>query len=200
MSYILGGSLSYSQLDKWEKSPKAFLDTYVYLKPRFETKYTKFGKEIHDKLQNDAEGFEVIPKYTLREHNFRKILKTEEGDIELHGYIDSYEPAEDKWLDYKNTKKWTEKETAENQQLVFYGLYHQLETGRLGKGAIVHLETVEDPYLRLSGNVNIMWKTITQTEVDLLKRRIVAFQKWCKSYTLQNQELIEQQKAIYARK
>lgn len=165
--------LSYSALNLWKINKDDFRNRY-YLNIKFgENKYSLFGKEIHQQLEQGAEHLLHIPRYPKHEVEIR----SEVGGVPILAYLDSFHPDEKRFLDYKTgMKKWTQKQVDDLLQLPFYSMLVEREYGFVHpETKIVWLETrlvkstgllTQGDTLELSGRHEVFTREISAAERD----------------------------------
>ena len=131
--------LSFSALDLFDRDIEKFRAIYYFDEPRLDTVYTRFGKNVHEKIEKD-EDFQNL-RLDVQE---KKIFTSYKG-IPLLGFIDTYseKKADLDFADYKTgLKPWTQERAEKSRQLPFYSLLISLSENReANNAAIIWLET-----------------------------------------------------------
>ena len=185
--YYADGKLSASQLALWDSSKASYIKHYINGEERFETKYMRFGSELHEVLETGASQDETmhflsqtLPKYREQELHLEAKTKIGKKDIVLHGYLDGYE--DDKILDYKTGKgDWSVQDVADRLQFKFYSYLHLLVFGELPKEIrVIHIKTGEtvDGRVYATGEVSEYVHVPTSQDVEDVKKVIAEFLDW----------------------
>lgn len=192
--------LSYSAWSLWKKDKASFRRRYYEGEKGFETKETIFGKEIAKLLESDDVKhhpvLSKVPRYAISEYE----IKTEYKGIKILGYIDSFDPVEFAFLEYKSghaskdgKPPWDVVKVQRHEQLVFYNAFIRLMHGKAKrKCKLVWIETElanktsmfkgikltsSRKEVRLTGRVEIFERTIFKYETDRLLKDIVKVAK-----------------------
>ena len=165
------GYISYSSMSLLESSEKTWIERYVYGKPSFESKYTRFGSYVDEEIQKGKSDDPMVdmviglaPRYKYFQYKVMAML----GDIKLLGYIDTYEPY--KLDDYKTGKvKWTQSKADKSDQLLFYATEIYILKKKIPECGITWLETKDsiDGGVELTGKVQTF--KVIFSMVDILK-------------------------------
>lgn len=116
---------SWSQHSAWEYDKFAWYDRYILGNSTPSTPALEFGKKFADSVEWGTPMAPVII-YPIVEHG----LKAKLDDLELVGYLDSWDPENKKLAEYKTgVKKWDQKRVDNHHQLTFYALLHYLVDG-----------------------------------------------------------------------
>ena len=174
---------SWSQLSLWESSPKAYVDRYIHNKPMFETKALLYGKKFADDmeaLESDDPVIEnmiqKVPRGVVREFEIRADF---EG-IELIGYEDA--DAIGGFIEYKTGPKPWDQDRADNHgQLHFYALIRKLIGISCTNAELVWLPT---DGTKFTGEVKIFEVSITEKQIENIKKRISKAIKEIKEYKI----------------
>lgn len=183
-------TLSWSAFSTWLSSKEQYrLRYYFEDRPSFQTAETMFGNQIGKKLEDGHEDVAHIEQYSHPEH---RILVTVDG-IKLLGYLDSFDPKKNRFLEYKTSHRnkkgehyWNAVKVAKHKQLDFYSLLIQKKYGKVqNQCKLIYMETEETPLLykgrrleafdkglRLTGEVKEFKRTIEQWERNFMQREI----------------------------
>jgi len=169
------GYISASQIRTFKKSKEDYIRRYVYdedIIPFWAKKYVDFGKEVHEKIEN--EQLEVLLLDCYNDFTDREMeIKTKLGEIPLKGYIDAINTNERILIDYKTSKNpKTQAEVDKNEQLTFYAVMCELEFGWIPEMIIYRIETDDDNGLFLTGKVDEIKTTRTKKQVEEYKKEI----------------------------
>lgn len=176
--------LSFSAIEKWFKNKDAYRRDYYEEKQKFENKYTRFGKEIHEKLETDKDFMPSIDRTGLREQSIDTIV----DGVRIKAYVDHIDLRVPFVRDYKTGKtRWTPAKVQRHEQLPFYSLLAEIEYGiKINKGQILWLETdydvtetkmngvslITDNGMKLTGNTDIIERRITQADRNRMRAYI----------------------------
>jgi len=118
------GYLSYSQMTCWKSSPARYRREYFENGKKLDSKYLRFGKQFAQMLEDGQ--IAQIPRYSAPEHEIKTII----GNVPCLSFIDSYEPTEHIFIEYKTGKiPWTQSKVQKHEQLVFYATALKSVTG-----------------------------------------------------------------------
>lgn len=159
--------LSWSQIDLWNRSQRAYMDRYFYGADGFVNDAMIYGKKFAEALETgETDGDEImklatiaIPRYPIAEYRLQAILETEGGDIPLLGYLDtSYDPPSEGMREYKTGKvPWTQKKVDKHGQLTLYALMVYLNEKKLPKS--IHLDWLETE--NLNGEISVTGRIVS---------------------------------------
>ncbi len=165
--------LSWSQLNIWEKNPNLYYEIYVLGLEAPYTKWMKKGKDLAEYLKNGGEAdndvksiAKLIPTYPEKEFEIKAKLNK---NINLLGYLDSFDPKELKIYEYKTGKKYTQKMADKLGQLDFYTLLVWLKYQKLPKSIkLIWIETInKDDIVAFSGKIKTF--EVKKTMKDIIK-------------------------------
>lgn len=180
--FLYNGKISASQVSLWMKSETDYINQYIKGEKFIGNKYTEFGTYVHKLIEDEDISMINVPKLNNKEFYFEKKC---DGYI-LNGYIDSYDKGE--IIDYKVAKKtsWNKKKVKDCFQLKFYGLWHYIEHGFEPNVSIVHIESIDNLGLELTGECKQFKYKITKKDIEEVERKISEFINWCKEYEKRN--------------
>lgn len=183
-------TLSWSAFSTWLSSKDQYrLRYYFEDRPSFQTPETMFGNHIGKLLEESHVDVAHIEQYSHPEH---RIQVTIEG-VKLLGYIDSFDPEKNRFLEYKTSHKnkkgehyWNAVKVAKHKQLDFYSLLIQKKYGSVqNECKLIYMETEETPLkykgreleamnkgLRLTGEVKEFKRVIEQWERNFMQQEI----------------------------
>lgn len=183
-------TISWSAFSTWLSSKEQYRLRYYYEnRPSFQTPETMFGNHIGKYLEDGHPEVEHIEQYSHPEH---RILVEVDG-VKLLGYLDSFDPKANRFLEYKTGHKnkkgeyyWNAVKVAKHKQLDFYSLLIQAKNGKVqNQCKLIYMETVEEPLiyqgrkleamnkgLRLNGHVKVFKRTIEQWERNFMQQEI----------------------------
>ena len=165
--------LSWSQLNIWEKNPNLYYEIYVLGLEAPYTKWMKKGKDLAEYLKNGGEAdndvksiAKLIPTYPEKEFEIKAKLNK---NINLLGYLDSFDPKELKIYEYKTGKKYTQKMANKLGQLDFYALLVYLKYKKLPKSIkLIWIETeTQDDNVVFTGKIKTF--EVKKTMKDIIK-------------------------------
>lgn len=127
--YLPKKYLSYSAISLWEKNKEQFRKRYYENEPSPDTPEMVYGKKIAKILElGKFDGHPTlgkIPRYSHPEHK----MEIEIEGIPLLGYIDSYDPENFRFIEYKTGRnnsdgkpRWTLLDVHKTDQLPMYSL------------------------------------------------------------------------------
>jgi len=190
-------SLSWSAFSTWLSSKDQYrLRYYFEDRPSFQTAETMFGNHIGKYLEDGHADVAHIEQYSHPEH---RISVTIEG-VKLIGYLDSFDPKKNRFLEYKTSHKnkkgehyWNAVKVAKHKQLDFYSLLIQKKYGSVQEECkLIYMETEETPLLYKGRKLEAMNKGLRLTgEVKEFKRKI---EQWERNFM--QQEIKKIAKAI----
>jgi hypothetical protein len=178
------GYLSSSQCDLFETNPKEYRLRYYEGKPSPSTVETRFGSEVHDKIENNHPDVVFVPRYDEHEHCIQVYV---EG-IPVLAYLDglSFVDADAHYTDYKTgVNPWTDSKVRAHKQLVFYAMVLQAKYGTVRHmSSITWIETQRRYHnsltqqlktydLSLTGEHVVYNREVEQWEIDRQKERLV---------------------------
>jgi len=174
---------SWSQLNLWETSKKAYVDRYIYEIPMFETKALLYGKAFADAMEAGKSDdpvldsmVKMIPKGVLQEHK----VEAEFEGINLLGFEDSSEVGG--FIEYKTgSKEWTQERADNHGQLHFYSLIRLLNGKPMPKVRLIWLPT-EDTQLTME--IKEFKVKVTDKHIENIEKRIRKAIKEIKEYKL----------------
>lgn len=144
--------LSYSALQLWRRDKRGFRRKYYEGINPPDTPYTLFGRQIAEKLESKEELVH-IPRYEVSELE----CKTEIDGVPVLGYLDSFDPDENRILEFKTgirtpsgKPRWTNLEVHKHEQLPFYSML------------------VENIYGSVHPTVTLTWLETAWTERDVM--------------------------------
>lgn len=124
-----------------------------------------FGSRASQALQ-DGDGGEdaamgalvaLMPRYSVPEHEIRQTLKTQGGDVDMLGRLDTFEPGTLAFREYKTGRiKWTREKAQRHKQMHHYATLIYLAHGKLPKDCWLDWAQTEetDGEVRLTGDVH----------------------------------------------
>lgn len=185
MKYLLPrGYLSSSQVELWEKSPERYRKDYFENGPRLDTKYTRFGKEVHGRLE-DGTHHDLLPGMTVYPERELKVLVEIRG-VPVLSYIDGYDPSDHSFGDYKTAKTpWTPAKLQKSEQMLLYAAVLRKLRGTTPSVCRIHwIGTKEhsddpDPFwaevdrkVTLTGETRTLERRFDEREVDRIERKV----------------------------
>jgi len=162
--------VSYSAIILWEKKPDQYRRQYYEDAPRLDNIYTRLGKEIHEKLEKNAEFFSEIDRTGLRE---QEIITTISG-IKVKAFIDYIDLRIPLIRDYKTSlTPWTPSKVLSHEQLPFYSLLVENEMGiKIRNADILWFETIkkENNIKRGGVKINLGTELFLSGYYEIIKR------------------------------
>lgn len=200
--------LSYSAINTWKTSPEQYRRQYFEGTPFIESPEILFGGKIGRLLETHDESMDHILQYSDPEHK----LEFEVDGVPIFGFIDSYSPERNAFLEYKTGKQpWDQKRVNKHLQLDIYSLGIETLYGKVED--LCHLiwmqtENVEhkkegrathaDSYsIRLTGEVQTFERIVTKDDRYAARETIVrvaheidqAYRKFCEEWEAKQNHL-----------
>lgn len=193
------GYLSYSSMDLWKKNKVQFRAKYYGSEDYFfETKYTIFGKEIAEILEDKKKTkahpvLSKVPLYPVRE---QPLIHTIE-DVPVKGFIDSFDKRHKRIIEIKTGIRkdgrdpWDDVKVRKHEQIRLYSLLVKEIFGKVHPVVkLIWLETCWkeecvdtifgdkvfkkcSPKLALTGEFKVFERVIEPWEHDYMKSEIV---------------------------
>jgi hypothetical protein len=178
--------LSYSAASLWWKNKQEFRDVYYLNKPKVDTAYTIFGKELSEKLQANDPMYEGVPRFDTYEER----IELEIDGVRVLSYLDCFDLGTKAFIEHKTsirnkdgTHKWTQSVVQAHEQLPWYSLMVKEKYGRVqNKCRLVYMETQwqtvgqgigQTMSLGYTGNFTIFDRTIAEWERKRMREKIV---------------------------
>ena len=159
--------LSWSSINCWMTNPERFRREYFENSEKLDTKYLRFGKGIAELIEKGLhkELLPDLPVYSNPEYK----LQCDVMGVPVLGFIDSYEPAENVFLEYKTGKNpWTQAKVQKHDQLTLYATMLKVLTGKMPAYCdLVWIETKEG-----SIEVEDFWRT-NEKQINLTGKMVV---------------------------
>lgn len=162
---------SWSQHSSFGYSPKQWFDKYVMgieTPPSIEMLW---GNVVGNRLASDPAFLPEVERATIFEHELRNKV----GDIELLGFLDSFDPDTKVLLEYKtsrNKKTWTHATANKHKQLDFYCyliyMVHKIKPEDLTIKLIYIPCHIENGAMALSGEAPKTFN-VKKTMTDILR-------------------------------
>lgn len=186
MKYVLPRPyISWSQFDMFRKSPERYVAEYIENGRRLDTKYTRFGKNLHELIEKD-EHKHLFPNLVVFKER-EKEIKVTIHDIPILSRIDSYDPDTGSFRDTKTGKTaWTQVKVQKLDQLVFYAMVIKHSTGVTPKECFIDWIGTKDstymeqgglhntqPKVQLTGEVKTFKREISELEIERLEKELV---------------------------
>ena len=185
MKYILPKThLSWSAINTWNTNPERFRREYFEGGEKLNTKYLKFGSGIA-KLIEQGKHKEILPDlptYEVPEFEMR----CEVGDVPMLGYIDSYDPWNNVFYEFKTGKiPWTQEKVQKHDQLLVYAVMLKHSVGEAPKYCdLVWIETEdynpqqmdfwrdEEPRIHVTGKIKVFHRVFHPKEIERMEQLI----------------------------
>lgn len=122
--------LSWSQLSCWLSNPNRYRREYFESGKKLDTKYLRFGKGIAEMVEKGLHK-QLLPDLIVYEKPEFEI-KTNVLEVPILAYLDTYNPEENIFREYKTGKiPWTKAKVIKHGQLVFYATALKHSTGKI---------------------------------------------------------------------
>ncbi len=146
------GYLSYSQKELWKKDRVKYASIYFDGVPNTHSNVAMdYGRLVADALEHEKETGDLLtdaamlllPKYDVRDKEFRTELKTKDGVITILAKPDMRDSASHAFREIKTgMTAWTQKKAQNHPQMIFYATAIYLEFNKLLREAwLDHIET-----------------------------------------------------------
>lgn len=172
------GYLSWTQLNLFERSKNAYVDTYLRGLNGFENEAMRVGKRLANRLETDEQTDENIiehlaiflPSYPKREFP----ISVDFEEIPLFGKLDGFNPWNKKMGEYKTGKRWTQALVDKSGQITFYTTLVWLKYGKLPSQIDLHWARTETKNNRivLTGEIRTFRTQRTMADIILFRGRI----------------------------
>lgn len=111
--------LSWSSISQFQYDKEKWYEKYVLGARTPENAAMSFGKIVGERLAKEQDYLPLVPRGKIYEYELRACI---DDDIDMIGFIDSYDPENKQLYEYKTGKLW-DKEKADNHgQLKMYAL------------------------------------------------------------------------------
>lgn len=108
--------MSWSQIISFEYDPEQWYRVYILNEKGEPNAAMIFGKNIGEKLASDPKFMPEVPRLPIYEYQVTGKI----GDIDLIGYIDSFDLENKKMLEFKTGKNWDRKKAETHGQIDMY--------------------------------------------------------------------------------
>lgn len=180
--------LSYSAMNLWLTNKDRYRKQYYENLSSPSSPELRFGKRIADLLEHKDASMSHIEQYSVPEQPLNVTI----DGVPVLGFIDSFDPVRQRFLEYKTGKQpWTQKRVDNHKQLDLYSLCIQelfnsvtdlchliwMQTENVEVKS-VGLITHEDSHsIQLTGKVETFARVITQDERDAMRELLVTTAK-----------------------
>lgn len=184
MYHLPKGYLSHSAMDLWLKNPKAYRAKYYEKSHDLVTPEITFGKNVATLLEHADDSLKHVKQYSHPEYK----LDFTVGGVPILGYIDSFDPEERRFLEFKTGHApWDAVRVRKHPQLTLYSLGIQtvlgsvhdecelvwLETEKVKKQTLGLIRHEDAHSIRLTGRMEVFKREIEQWERDRMAELIV---------------------------
>lgn len=181
---LLPRPISWSGMTMLEKQEAKWILKYIEGKKiNFDNSGIRFGRKVDEFLGGDEETDDIslavikdqVVRYELRKHVIKSTLKSEHGDIELLGELDTAKEDFSIFRDYKTGRGiWTQKKADTHGQFHFYATMIFLNTGKIPKCFVDWMQTEEiNGEVQYTGKLQTFEVKITHVEIIRMKLRII---------------------------
>ncbi len=161
------GYLSWSAINCWMTNPERFRREYFENLERLDTKYLRFGKGIAELIEKGKHK-DILPDLPVYSHPEYK-MQCEIMGVPILGFIDSYDPEKNVFLEYKTGKNpWDQRKVQKHDQLTLYAAMLKAITGKMPEYCdLIWIETregakqVEDFWRTNEKELNLTGKMVT---------------------------------------
>jgi len=185
---LVRNHFSWSQLNLWETSPKAYVDRYIHEKPMFETKALLYGKRFSEDMEQGFSDDPImdkiinkVPRGILQEHR----VEAEFEGTTLLGFEDSSEVGG--FLEYKTgSKEWTQERADNHGQLHFYAFIRKRMGYKIyNQAKLIWLPThFKEGRYEFTGEIKEFEVNVTEEQITNIEKRIVKALKEIKAYKI----------------
>lgn len=192
--------LSYSAISLWERNKQEFRERYYENKKSPETPEIILGRKIAKILESGEVAhdpiLQAVPRYSHPEHKLEVTI----GEIPILGYLDSFDPQTNSFLEYKTGRpnndgspRWDDLSVAKHEQLDIYSMLIKEKYGSVNnKCTLVWIETAykkeqiefdgrileaKSSEIILTGPVRTFTRTIFEWERTRMKDKIIRIAK-----------------------
>lgn len=176
--------LSWSSINCWMTNPERFRKEYFENAEKLDTKYLRFGKGIAELIEKGKhkELLPDLPVYPNPEYK----MQCDVMGVPILGFIDSYDPEKNVFLEYKTGKNpWDQRKVQKHDQLTLYATMLKAITGKMPEYCdLVWIETKEgkvpvefdsglsnnpDTELNLTGKMVTFHREFDEREIDRME-------------------------------
>lgn len=161
----------------WLRNPEKYARRYFYGEKDSKSQYMALGSRVADALDGEKTEDDIlqmlcslIPRYENPEYEIKVIFKTEDGEVDLLGKIDSFNPSPLKFLEYKTGRvPWTQRRAEGHKQLDHYAAMIWLQKKRIPEISLIWAQTdfKESGELDLTGKIKTF--KVKKTLGDILE-------------------------------
>lgn len=159
--------LSWSSISCWMSNPERFRREYFENGKKLDTKYLRFGKGVAELIEKGKHK-ELLPDLPIYPNPEYK-MQCEVAGVPILGFIDSYDPVNNVFLEYKTGKNpWNQAKVQKHDQLTLYAAMLKQITGKIPEYCdLVWIETKEG-----SVEVEDFWRT-NEKEINVTGKMVV---------------------------
>jgi len=181
--------LSWSAISSWEYDKEQWARNYLDNIKEPATPAMLFGKAVGEELARNPKFLPSVPRYSVFEHN----LEANIGNINLIGFLDTYEPNK-AFREYKThgTTPWTQDRVNSHEQIDMYCLLLYLTEKIKPSDISIHLDAIpvrqkNDFALEVNNDMPILTFETKRTMRDILifankiKSTVVAMKAFAKA-------------------
>lgn len=181
--------LSYSAIQCWRTNPERFRREYFEGGKKLETKYLKFGSGIAKLIERGEHKILLpgLPVYEVPEFE----LRCEVNGVPLLGYLDSYDPWNNVFLEFKTGKNpWTQTKVQKHEQLLMYAVMLKHSVGEVpeycdlvwietqdGGGEVVDFWHTNENSINVTGHIETFHREFDPREIARMEEVIVTAAK-----------------------
>ncbi len=180
--------LSWSAINCWMTNPERFRKEYFENSEKLDTKYLRFGKGVA-KLIEEGKHKELLPDLLVYEKPEFE-LRCEIMGVPMLGFLDSYDPVKNVFLEYKTGKNpWDQRKVQKHDQLTLYATMLKHITGKMPEYCdLIWIETKDGPV-----QVEDFWRS-NEKEINITGR-LVTFHREFDEREIDRMEFIIQKAA-----
>ena len=163
--------LSWSAISSWEYSKEQWALKYIDGKKEPANPAMLFGKAIGEELAKNPKFLPSVPRYSVFEHK----LEANIGNINLIGFLDTYEPNK-AFREYKThgTTPWTQDRVNSHEQIDMYCLLLYLTEKIKPSDISIHLDAIpvqnkNDFSMEVNNDLPILTFETKRTMADILR-------------------------------
>ncbi len=182
--------LSWSAFSIWTTNPERFKREYFGNGKRWDSPYLQYGKSIASAIENGTHK-EILPRLEVYDQvEFQ--INTEIEGVPLLSYIDSYDPINNVFREYKTGMErnpWDSRKVYKHGQLVFYAVALRAITGKMPE--YCHLDWIitneecstgsifdrASKKPKVTGNIKSFKRTFDVRELDRMQADIIRVAK-----------------------
>lgn len=177
--------LSWSQMTCWISNKDRYRREYFEAGAKLDTKYLRFGKGIAELIEKGLHTTLLPDLVVYKEPEYE--IKTNVLGVPILSYLDSYDPTDNVFREYKTGKiPWTKAKVLKHGQLVFYAVALKHSVGKAPeycdldwiettdvRGEVEDFWRENEKTIKVTGVVKPFHRTFNDLEIEKMERLIV---------------------------